>query len=222
MFDDALDVEEIGVAPVAAPVIGCGESRPRQRRRRASRRRARSACRFRTAARRAADGGDCGSTASTRPGNRLGRITANFSDSGLASATGALAFEERLGSRRFDEREGDRFGEAHAEQRRRARVVARDARVGRRRRLLRRRGSRRQMLEAVVTADFFDQVHRPMHVDAPGRAVTVPASRSCGSGLELRNTEAERRQIRSTSSSGHVHAEQARDARLRRGASSVG
>ena len=75
-------------------------------------------------------------TASTRPGSSDGRSTANFSDSGLASGDDGVAAPrcERRGAPALDEREGHRLGEAGRRQHAPDGPVARDARVGRRRR----------------------------------------------------------------------------------------
>ena len=92
--------------------------------------------------------------------------------------------------------------------------VARDARIGRRRRLLDRRERRRQVLEAVMPADFFDQIDRPLHVDAPAGHRHLPDRRPmwptgiAASGCaacqppSVFTVEAEARRMRSASSSG--------------------
>ena len=59
LFDHALHVEEVHVAPRAAPVIAGGRAGPRQGQRRRSPRRQKP-CRFRRAARRAGRDGGCG------------------------------------------------------------------------------------------------------------------------------------------------------------------
>ena len=92
--------------------------------------------------------------------------------------------------------------------RRRARVAG-DARIGRRRRLLHPGKRDGQMLEAVVTPEFLDEVDVAVHVHAPCRSRDVPAA------LRRRHAEAQRGQDAQHLVVRHGHAEQAGDPRLR-------
>ena len=90
-------------------------------------------------------------------------------------------------------------------------LVARDARVGRRRRRRHRREGRLELVEAVVAADFLDEIDLAQQIDAEGRHDRRPSRR-----LSATTSSPSARRIRTTSASRHGEAEQRGRAAARR------
>ena len=98
------------------------------------------------------------------------------------------------------------------EQRRAHAAIARDARIRRRRRLLDAGERRRQVLEAVMTADFLDQIDLAVHVDAPGRR---PGPSHLSASADVRTSKPSHVRMRIDLGVGHVMPSSPRDARAR-------
>ena len=109
---------------------------------------------------------------------------------------------------RLDEREADGLGEAGGERHLTHAGVPRNARIRWRRRLLHARERRREMLEAVMASDLFDEIDVTVHVDAPGGRPHRP------SALTRLRLEAEGLEDAADLGVGDAHAEQPLDARL--------
>ena len=119
-------------------------------------------------------------TASTRP-RRRGAATAaacrTWPTAGWRRATTgrrpAVANARRR--LRFDEPERDRFGQTGGGQHPPHQLIARDARIGRRRRRGHDGERRLELVEAVVAADFLDEIDFAQQIDAERRRHDVPA-----------------------------------------------
>ncbi len=148
---------------------------------------------------------------SSRPGSSDGRSTANFSDSGLASAAGSTpaAQNGRAAARSMNAKVIDSEKPAAWSTRRTPRS-RRDAFVGRRLRRRERRKRGRQPIEAVVAADLLDQIDLARDIDPERRHGDAQRA-----ALEIGplDAEAERRQDPRDVVLRHVHPEHVRDAR---------
>ena len=114
-----------------------------------------------------------------------------------------------FGSLPFDEAERDGFGITGARQDAAHQRVARDARIGRRRRR-HDRERRRELVEAVVPPDFLDEIGLAQQVDAERRR---DRSQPSAAGVTSRPRA---RRIRTTSASGTEHRADAQDDARRR------
>ena len=109
---------------------------------------------------------------------------------------GRAGRRERLSRLRFDETERHRFGEPRRRQHPPDEPVARNARIGRRRRRGHRGEGRRQLVESVVAADFLDEIDFAQQIDAKRGRGHVPTVGGADDG------QPEPRRMRSTLSSG--------------------
>ena len=89
---------------------------------------------------------------------------------------------ERLGGFGLDESERDRFRQAGRRQDPANEPIARNARIGRRRRRGDDRKGRRQLVEPVMPSDFFDEIDFALQIHAERRRDDVPAVGCRGDG----------------------------------------
>ena len=205
LLDNALDVEEVDLAPArltSAPARPVPSTRARQRgsRRVASLKRApisNSATSRRPWRRLCA-------TASTRPGRSDGRSVSNLADSGLASATdrGRRPARTRRAAAASMKPNVTASEKPAAVSTRRTSPSRGDSRVGGRRRRRERRERRLELVEPVMAADFLDEIDLALQIDPKRGSGDFPAVGHRG------DAEPERRENPHDLAVGHLHAQQ--------------